>query len=247
MTTLTQESANVLRYAVDMGIIDNPIDQILGEALPDDVLAVPVTIFDDIFANPQLIQNPNQFELFEHPDARRYQEDVHAPRVNIDTESFFAVELSRFVVPDGQVGILKSLEQVLMDQFGSIYPTSNEYWGSPYFTDSDITQNRWYLTLDYYDGTLPPLFTLLSGAVIGIGQLPGYPYPELSAIEGIWYPAHCQSSNELNWIVPSQRMLRFFWVCPPTTNYTWQASGRLRGFTQSTYSNDAMSNARKNW
>lgn len=246
MTTLTQESANVLRFAVDQGIVDNPINLILGDALPNDVLAVPSSIFNDLAADPSLIQNPNQFELFEHPDTRRYQEDVAGPFANLDTEAWRVFECARFAVPEGKIGIVKSFEQVLYDIEGSIYPTASEYWGAPYAVDLDILNNIWYLTLDEYDGTLDERVNFTQAGVIRITQLPGYPYPELSEVNGLWYPAHCGNSNHLNWVVPSGKVLRVFWATGNTTNYTWAGTCRLRGFTQSTFSNDAMSNARRN-
>lgn len=246
MQTLTSLSAEVLRSAVECGVIDDPINEILGGALPND-LVVPASIISNVAGSPALVQNPNQFEPFEHPDSRRYQVSSFGPFTNVDTESYYVAEVARFVVPDGHLGVLKSLEQTLHDSGGAIYPTNQEYWGSPYSVNADINQNRWYLTIDYFDGTQPDPYVALAAGAILIEHLPGMPYPELNTINGLWYPANCPTSFDLSWIVPSQRVLRFFWVCPPTTNYEWTGGGRLTGFTQSAYSNDTMSNARRDY
>ena len=245
MRTLTDLSAEVLRHAVKCGIISDQISEILGGGMPSD-LEIPTYLIRDMSASPSLVQNPHQFEPFEHPDSRRYQIHTFGPALNPDTEAFRCVEAARFVVPDGQLGIITKLEQVLYDNEGSIYPTANEYWGSPYSVNDDVNQNFWYLTVDYFDGQQPERFNITSGTVIRVEHLPGYPYPEINQIQGIWYPPSAPIGN-LNWIVPSQRMLRLFWLCPPTINYTWRGGGRLTGFTQSTYSNGSLDNSRKNY
>lgn len=230
-----------------MGIICDPISQIFNEALPTDLMAIPSTLFDEITADPALVQNPNQFNLFVHPDTKRFQESSDGPFLNVDTEAFHAFEVARFIVPYGKTGVIKSIEQVLWDRDGSIYPTSNEYWGAPYFVDNEINQNRWYLTIDNFEGQFLPRVNFTSAAFIPITDLPGVPYPELSDINMIWYPVHCPASQNLNFVVPQSKVLRMFWVCPPTENYNWFGTGRLRGYTQSTFSNDAMTNARRNY
>lgn len=248
MDTLTNLSADVLRYAVARGIVDSPIDHILSGILPADELGeVPAEMFDYVTSSPADVINPNEENLFEHPKSRRLQETVFAPLDQPDQAEFWAVELSRIVVPEGQVGFLDSIEQVLLDSTGDYYPTNAAYWGSPYFVDAEVAACRWYLTIDFFDGLQPLRYNTSGTTLPTISQLPGFPYPDLNTIDGIWYPAHSAASSGLKLIIPGQRMLRFFFVTPPTVNYTWRAAGRLRAFTQSTYSCDSASNARRTY
>ena len=106
----------------------------------------------------------------------------------------------------------------------------------------DVDNARWYLTLDYYDGVLPAPFNHSGATPINSAILPGLSYPELFEIDALWYPAG--ANQNLNLIIPGARMLRFFFLTPPTTTYQWQVRGRLSAFTQSTFSDEAAQNAR---
>lgn len=248
MDTLASQSADVMRYAVATGIVDSPIDHILDGIISADTLGeVPAKMFDYVTGSPSDITNPNQENLYEHPKSRRLQEVRFAPIDQPVQAENWAVELARIVVPEGQVAFLESLEQVLLDFAGDYYPTNREYWGSPIFVDSEVAACRWFLTLDYFDGLQPPRHNVSGATLATISELPGWPYPDLNTIDGIWYPAHSPASHDLKLIIPGQRMLRFFFVTPPTVNYTWRAAGRMRAFIQSTYSSDAADNAKMNW
>lgn len=248
MDTLARLSADVLRFAVAGGIVDSPIDHILAGIIPANQLEeVPAKMFDYVTGSPADLTNPNQENLWEHPKSRRLQEVVFPPLDQPLQVENWAVELARIVVPEGQIGFLASLEQVLFDFAGDYYPTNQTYWGSPYFVDAEVAACRWYLTLDYFDGLQPARHNVSGPTLATISELPGWAYPELNTIDGIWYPAHSPASHDLKLIIPGQRMLRFFFVTPPTVNYTWRAAGRMRAFNQSTYSKDASANARMNW
>jgi hypothetical protein len=153
-------------------------------------------------------------------------------------------ELARFPVPKGQVGYVTNIDQVVSDINGNYYPSNQEYWGSPTFIFADVLNLRWYLTLDYYDGSDPGRFNVASAAPFGPEILPGVPYTDMFEIDALWYPVHA-NHPKMKLIVPGQRMLRFFFYTAPTTVYHWEARGRLSGYTQSTYSAEAMANARR--
>lgn len=239
MKTLTEEASQVLRDAV----ADQVVDTVLA---PFDGYTIPRSMFEWVVnqqgADPQ---NPNTFDLLQHPKSRRYQESILSAAEQPDMAEYWAVELARIVVPKGQIGFLTSIEQVLNDVDGNYYPTNVIYWGSPNYQLTDVDNCRWYLKLDYFDGLVPPRFNLTQAApVMTSARLPGWGYTELAEIPGIWYPAHNANSSKLKLIIPGQRMLRFYFLTPPTNTYRWQASGRLRGYTQSTFSREAGANAR---
>lgn len=234
MYTLTEQSSIAMSNAVKNGVIDtvlhpfgNPFIAALLKRADEEKAIEP--------------QNPQTFEAYENPKSQRWQESVFDPIGQ--GPSFFAVELARFTVPKGQVGFVRFLDQILVDSTGSYYPTNREYWGSPHFVDPDVDNCRWYLTLSYFDGTLPPRFLLASPTIFGSDSLPGEPYPDLHEVPNMFYPVHAPRDN-MKLIVPGNRMLRFYFYTPGTQNYSWLAQGRLAGFTQSTYNDEATENAR---
>lgn len=236
MRTLTEESSNVMRNAVSHGVVDTVIHQLSPRS-------IPAPMFEWV-VNERAIepQNPNTFELQEHPKSLRYHESVMDVATQTDIGEYYAVELAQFPVPKGRIGFIETIEQVLNDVDGNYYPSNVNFWGSPNFVIPDVDDCRWYLNLDYYDGTLPTRYALSSASAISSTSLPGYPYTELHEIKSLWFPAHNKKHFKL--LVPGQRVLRFFFLTPPTAIYRWQAMGKLRGYTQSTYSKEAALNAR---
>ena len=232
--TLTEESAIAMRNAVKNGVIDTVLSP-FGNPF---VCALMGWVKGEVYEP----QNPQTFEAWENPKSQRWQESVFQPIAQESTTEYWALELARFPVPKGSVGFVRFLDQVLYDAAGNYYPTNQFYWGSPYFVIDDVANCRWYLTLDYFDGTLPPRFTYSNTVAFGGEILPGHPYEDLHEIPAIWYPAHAPHNMKL--IVPGNRMLRFFFFSPPTDVYRWVAGGRLAGFTQATYNPEATANAR---
>jgi hypothetical protein len=236
MITLNQESSIALRHAILNGVVDT------------DLSAYPNQFMVNLLSKwaPKQVRDrsrdPNTFEPFENSQSLRWQEDILSAATHSTVTEYFAVELARFTVPKGQTGFLKHIDQVLNDVEGSYYPSNVAYWGSPTFVIPDVDNCRWYITIDFFDGQLPGRFTLSSATPFGSEVLPGEPYPDLYEIPGLWYPAHCNRTLKL--IVPGARMLRLFFYTPPTTVYQWQCSGRLAGYTQSTYSDFTTNNAR---
>lgn len=241
LRTLTGESTDVLRCAVRDGVAETVLRPFTGRAIPDNMFRWVLS--QD--AKKQNRQNPHDFNLLQHPKSRRSQisvfDSITHPNYLVD---YWAVELAQIAVPHGHVGFLMSLEQVLNDIDGNYYPTNSDYWGSPRFVMPDVDNCRWYLTLDFYRGNLPPRFEMSSATPLTGSVLPGFPYPELHEIDALWYPAHSAASHQLKLIIPQGRLLRLFFVSPPTVNYRWEVRGRLQAFTQSTYSDEAAENAR---
>lgn len=183
------------------------------------------------------------YELWQAPQSQRWQESNLDPVVITPVADNHAIELAQFAVPDGQLGFVRYLEQVVSDVTGSYYPTNVSHWGSPWFVISDVNNLRWYLTLSYFDGILPARHIVNSTTPIPPHSLPGQPYTDLFEIGGIWYPAH--NNKRLKLLVPGGRVLRLFLITPPLTTYQWIVEGKLSGYTQSTYQLAALRNARE--
>jgi hypothetical protein len=237
MRTLTQDATLVMRNAVKNGVIDTVLSP-FSSPLITNLLCFAGK------ARKEHRQNPNSFELYQHPVSTSWQEHSFPATNGNPFQGFITAEVARFVVPKGQIGFVQFIEQVVNDVGGNYYATNQDYWGSPTFVIPDVDNIRWWLKLDYYDGTEPPRFNFITPATpYGSEVAPGIPYSEMALIDALWYPAHLNKKIKL--IVPGNRMLRFFYYSPPTTIYDWSVRGRLSGYTQSTYSPEAQQNARR--
>jgi len=238
--TLADDAATLLDYVVEQGIVDVRITP-----FNDDVF--PFELFVDLpEAYARGVGDSQAYELSTDAKSRRWRESNFEPLTQPNMAQWWAVELARIVVPFGEVGFVESCEQVLYDVDGNYFPTNSVYWGSPFFADSDVDDCRWYLTIDNISHAGDARFNRTSVAAFDSTVLPGSPYPDKYEIAGIWYPAHNSSANHLKWIVPHEKVLRFFFFTPPTAIWQWRAAGRLRAYTQSTFSPEAAANARRN-
>lgn len=150
----------------------------------------------------------------------------------------WVIELARFPVPHGFVGVLKSIEQYLYNNDQEITRSAN--WGVPY-QEGQTGPLQWFLRLDPFDGYLPPRFQAILSSYI-----PGTPYPELAQIDHFWF----MSGSPSIWthsLIPGGHYLRFFLYAGQQTVGRISVMGRLRGFYQSIYSHEARFMARTNW
>lgn len=233
--TQQQESTLALRSAVNNGVVDTVLHP-FSSPLISNLLG---------YARKHRgshTQNPNSFEPFQHPRSTSMQVHSLPAKAPAETTNFNVMEVARFVVPEGSVGFIEYIEQVVNDLQGSYYPTNQEYWGSPTFALGEVSRIRWWLKLDYFNGVLPIRFEYSNPTVFGSEVAPGMPYDGMSEIDALWYPAH--NNKRLKLIIPGARMLRFYYYSPPTVQYEWEVRGRLTGYTQSTYSGESMRNAR---
>lgn len=234
--TLTQDASVALSHAVKNGVVDTVLSPFSSP------LITALLCFAGK-AKKEHHQNPNSFELYQHPVSTSWQANSLPTQPSDPFNQFTAFEVARFVVPKGQIGFVEYIEQAISDANGNYYPTNQEYWGSPISTLSDVDNIRWWLKLSYYDGTVPDRFVFTAPTAFGSEVAPGIPYSEMAEIDALWYPAHLD--RKLKLIVPGNRMLRFFYYTPPLTIYNWNVRGRLSGYTQSTYSPEAAANARR--
>lgn len=231
----------------------------LQKAINDGIVDVRLGPFDDDNFPVGLFsllrgwhdQGPPSFptpELYADSNSRNFQESILPPATHPDVTEHWAIELGRLFVPHGSIGFMENLEQVLFDVDGNHFPTSSEYWGSPYSQFPDVSGCRWYLMIEHFDQFDGQRVNFQSATPIDpLRSLPGAPYAEKWEIDGIWYPALSPSARGMKWLIPQNRVLRFFMITPPTTLYRWVAGGRLSACTQSTYSPEAAQNARKTY
>ena len=105
--TLTRKASDVLREAIEDEIVDTIIS-------PFDGRSIPFKMFQWVVSQQAIDpQNPHTYDLLTHPKSRRYQQSILPPAIHETTTDYWAVELSRIVVPKGQIGFLTSIEQVL--------------------------------------------------------------------------------------------------------------------------------------
>jgi hypothetical protein len=236
MRTLREESSIALRQAVKNGVVDTVL-------LPFQFPAVRALLSSTRERVKLHRQNPDTFELYEHPKSTQWHANSLPERTHPDLSRPACIEVARFVVPKGQVGFVKYIEQSVHDYQGRYYPTNQEYWGSPGFVISDVANIRWWLKLDFFNGVVPDQFFYNQNTNFGSEVAPGMPYSPMATIEGLWYPAHL--CRELKLVVPGNRMLRMYYYSPATSNYGWVVRGRLSGYLQTTHSDEAMQNARR--
>lgn len=233
------DNAKLLNLAVYQGIVDTRIH-------PFDDDAWPVELLQQTIADSQRVGSSYHPDLYAEQTSRRHVESNLPLATHDPITEYWAIELARLVVQDDAIGFLDSVEQVLKDVNGDYYPTSQDYWGSPYSDIADVAGCRWYLKVEDYDSYDGARLNFTRATPIDPwGDLPGAPYAERFEIDGIWYPAHCPTSRGLHWLIPSNSVLRFYLITPPTTLYTWQATGRLRATIQSALCDQAVQNARR--
>jgi len=230
-------SSEILSGMIERGIVD-PVLSPFDERL---ITLGFLGWFSTLWDSSRYRKEPKQRELWTSSQSRRFQTS-HLPTEQCpDIRYPWAIEVARFAVPEGEIGFIKHIEQIVNDVDGNYYPTNVQYWGSPRFVVADVDDIRWYLTLSYFSGTFPPRFNV-NAATVTPNALPGQPYPDLCEIDSLWYPAH--NNVELNLIIPGGYCLRMFCITPICTTFTWEIGGRLSGWTQSTWSGEALNNAR---
>lgn len=142
------------------------------------------------------------------PATRRYAQSRHAPDSPVtqpDAGENWMVELARFPVPYGYVGIIKSWEQYVIQDQDVLSSLSS--WGDPY-PSVDL---EWYLRLFPLDRHGVP-WTSVSGASAIRDYLPGIPYDDLPESLGIWFPATSPPSTNIHLVIPGNRVLRVFCI-----------------------------------
>lgn len=180
--------------------------------------------------------------LWVAPQTRRYQQSEQAPGSPLTQPDLnpWLVELCRFEIPTGHLGIVKSLEQYISaDQ--TVF-TQSQYWGDPFVTGIDLT---WYFRLSPVTTPRDP-WVSISGLTVGPDQLPGIAYSDLPQTEDLWYPAASSSAENVHLPLPGGQILRVF-VLVPAVEERKQVACRLTGSIQIETCRDSQFVARVTW
>lgn len=182
--------------------------------------------FDSVLAAPKTIRN--------------HQQSIGPVTYPGTGAESWRVELSRFTVPQKKVGIIKAYEQFLstttLQAVETVWSISSQ-WGDP---RSPI--GTWFFRLSPYNGNVIPWINQLNP----IPTRPGIPYNDMPDENGIWFPLCSAASNNIHLVVPGGYILRLFWECDANI-ISPIVAGRLRGFLQSSISDESRYNIRANW
>lgn len=162
----------------------------------------------------------------------------------------WASEVARFVVPAGNIGVVKGFEQYLasIDEQGSatIY-SRNDRWGVPgpwHAGGSAITgQFAWHFRTRSLSAVRPPWYDAYGPAV---QLLPDQQYSDFPRADDLWWPAGSAASQNIHLLVPSGTMLRVFFVIPEQDVLT-EVAAYLKGYIQSNLSPEMAHNVRTNY
>ena len=170
-------------------------------------------------------KNPILQSLGQSPFCARWGEHTYGPYTHSGLLSV-AVELARYAVPRGSIGLLKRLNQWVENW-------DITEWGNPY-GNAVFDAIQWRLQLSPIDAALGG--RLVSASLV----LPGEPFPDLPFINGLWYLPHAAQA-EINAVIPGGYVLRFFAVLGPSQN-DFDVAGRLCCVSTSEYSSAAAGN-----
>ena len=151
------------------------------------------------------------------------------------------IELSRYPVAYGSIGIIKSLEQYV-SQGQSLYSTSSN-WGNPFALGIDLS---WYLRLSPYARLNDPWID-----VFGVGAtpdlLPGFAYDDLSRTDDIWFPASSCSTTNVHLVIPGGYFLRVVAIVAAHQGDPVSLACKLAGSVQLETNAEAQITVRTSW
>jgi hypothetical protein len=240
------EANDVLRIAVKEQIFDhrpiviqrmsmcrNGILSTLMKAMDKQTASLPVV-------SPWL-QKQSSWQL---PATRRYVQSRFppiTPSVQPIPGANWMVELSRYPVAYGSIGIIKSLEQ-FVSQGQSLYSTSVN-WGNPFALGIDLS---WYLRLSPYARLNDPWINV-SGAGVTPDRLPGFAYDDLSRTDDIWFPASSCSTTNVHLVIPGGYYLRVVAIVAANQGDPVSLACKLAGSVQLETNSDAQTTVRTSW
>lgn len=190
-----------------------------------------------------LVKSPwlGRQSLWQLPTTRRYnqsREPQNAPLTQPSTAAWM-VELARFLVPYGSIGIIKSFEQyVSQDQ---TVLSRSMYWGDPFV----VSGLRWYFRLSPDTLNAAPWLNV-SGVSAIPDYLPGIPYDDLGNTDDLWFPAGSSASANIHLPIPGGKMLRVICLVAASETASTVAC-KLAGTIQSETNRDASFVAKTTW
>jgi len=244
----------VLREMIDLGLVDAQI----GALDYDPLISVEALEWADRqFRNTGVPNTADLGHAGASPKSLHFQSHSRGKKVHDGTagvSSAFAawtVELARFVVPRGHVGVIKGFEQYLAQQSIEQLPvyiyTQNSRWGvpGPWLTGvaGTITDDgTWHFRLRNVGRTKPAWFE----AYGPLFAMPDLPYTDFAKEAGLWWPAGSAASQNIHLLIPAGYMLRVFYAAPEQA-VRLQVAAKLKGFIQTNRSVEMAHNLRTNW
>jgi len=196
---------------------------------------------------PGFTHIPNQADYesaLYHPHAIRYHFQTRGRQIHPSAAAPFApwrIELARFDVPIGYVGIVRSFGQYLGINTLQGWTVLNTM-GNP-FADTDAgIPGTWIFRLSPFHGESLPWVSVLNP----IPERPGMHYPDMPESGGIWYPAGTAAAQSVRLTVPSGYSLRVFWQSEAATVQPG-AAVILKGQIQGAYSSRSLDVTRGQW
>jgi len=248
--SLFQESTQVLKEAIQKRIF-NPLPTVflrLANGTPN--LLGP--LMDQVQAQREktLVPSPwlHQQASWQLPTTRRYQQSTAPPVqpiVQPIAASPWMVEVARFPVSGGSVGIIKSFEQFLSSP-GLVTPTIHSIAaanGNPF----PVAGISWYFRLSDIERLAQPWINVQGVSAIP-EYLPGIPYSDLSSTDDLWFPACSSASTNFHLPIPGGQILRLFFLCGAQDEESpLTVSAKLAGTTQVETNPDAQYVVRTTW
>lgn len=156
------------------------------------------------------------------------------------------IELSRIVIPDNRIGIIKGLEQVLThsDLESPQYFSTSANWGNP-FPFPPTVDVTWYLRLERVTGVEPAQLNISAVGVQAL--LPGEPHFDLPELHDLWFPASSAASQNIHLAVGGRYRLRLCAIVERTAEYALSISGKLKGFHLSSFDSYTLLPVRSIW
>lgn len=181
-------------------------------------------------------KDPARQNIFQAPASAHYKEHYFDPYFHDTQDPAISVELARFAVPSGSIGVIRRLNQ-WVSGFSRL-----PNWGEPFHNMPFIDDIIWSLRLDTFDGAQAARLVAASPT------LPGIPHSDLPEIRYLWYLPNADQSD-LALIVPGGYVLRFIALLPPNASQSgYRVMGRLCGYWQSSeYKLEAAANLARGW
>jgi hypothetical protein len=198
----------------------------------DHELVKPTTLSQGLFEHPEL-----------NPLTHRYWEstpNLYAAPAGIIP---WVIELARVSIQDAQVGVCKSLEQVVIhpDIQSPQYYSTIASWGNP-FVLPDLLTITWYFRLERCDTPEPPVINVSSPTPQVF--LPGEPHFDLPQITDLWFPAASPPGQNIHLTIGSRYRLRVVAIVERTQEFAVSISAKIRGFSVGVYSDHTLRSIR---
>lgn len=251
-TSNWNEDVEFMREAIAQGVVDPTGSLIRNSAVSDKTLEVVSDNFESSGSpNVSEYENAGRSPKSIHWVSSTAGRIVHPGTAGI-TLAFaeWRVELARFSVPGGAVGVLKGFEQYLaqgdiLQNPGFVY-TQSSRWGIPFPVYTGLANpvtntGTWHFRV-HVIGKGSPAWINQTGA----GELPDLPYTDYPFEDGLWYPAGSASCNNVHLLIPGGITLRVIYSTPEQ-DVQLEAAAKVRGFVQSFHTAECLDNVRTNW